>query len=66
VLSALMLRRAMVRGRDWQYPAASAGAVVLITVESFADATLVNSAVMTIAAATVGVGLAQSLSRIVQ
>jgi hypothetical protein len=66
VLAASMLHRAMLRGRDWQYPAASAGAAVLLMIESFADATLINSSVMTVAAVTAGVGLAQSLSRTVQ
>jgi len=66
MLVVTMLHRAMLRGRDWQYSAAAAGTVLLITIESFADATLTNSGVITISAVTIGIGLAQSLSRATQ
>jgi len=61
--AAVLLRRALQRGRDWVYPAAGAGCIVLMSIETFTDTTLFNGAVATVAAAIVGLGLAQSVSR---
>jgi hypothetical protein len=61
--AAVLLRRALQRGRDWVYPAVGAGCIVLMSIEAFTDATLFNGAVATVAAAIIGLGLAQSVSR---
>jgi hypothetical protein len=57
---------AMKRGRDWIYSAVGAAAAVVLTVEAFFDATLLDTTVMTIASVLVGIGLAQRESRTVQ
>ncbi len=64
--AAALLRGALARGRDWVYPAAGAGCIVLLTIESFTDATLFNGAVATMAAAVTGLGLGQSVTRTVE
>jgi hypothetical protein len=64
--AAALLRGALQRGRDWIYPALGAGCIVLMTIETFTDATLFNGAVATVAAAVIGLGLGQSVSRSIE
>jgi hypothetical protein len=64
--AATLLRGAMLRGRDSSFPAAGASCVVLILFESFVDPSLFGGAVLTMASATIGLGLAQSASRTVR
>jgi len=59
----LFFRGALQRGRDAFYPAAGAGCTVALTLESFCDASLLSSTVIICAVATLGLGLAQSISR---
>ena len=66
VVCVLLLRGALQRGRDSFYATAAAGGVVLITVEAFCDASLVDVAASTMAAVLLGLGVAQSVSRTVQ
>jgi hypothetical protein len=64
--AAVLLRGAMMRGRDSFFPAAGASCAVLILLESFLDPSLFGSAMLTLAPATIGLGLAQSASRTVR
>jgi hypothetical protein len=59
----LLLRGALQRGRDSFYPAAGAGCIVVLTLEAFCDASLFRTTVVICAAAALGLGLAQSVSR---
>jgi hypothetical protein len=59
----LLLRGALQRGRDSFYPAAGAGCIVTLTLEAFCDASLFNTSVLICAAAALGLGLAQRVSR---
>jgi hypothetical protein len=65
-IAGALFRAAMQRGRDWCYPGAAAGCVVMIIVESFVDVTFFATAVMLVASVVVGLGLAQSASRAVR
>ena len=58
--AAVMLRGALRRGRDSFYPALGAGCLVALLIRGFADASIFAQAVSIIAAATVGLALAQS------
>jgi hypothetical protein len=51
------------RGRDFFYPMAATGTGVAMAVLAFCDASLGNPAIAILAVATVGLGLAQSVSR---
>lgn len=62
-IAIVLLRGAMLRGRDLIYPAAAASCVVLMAIEAFVDATLLDATVLTIASAVIGLGLAQTVSR---
>ena len=61
-----LLRGALERGRDAFYPAAGAGCLVALTLEGFGNAGLFSSVVSIIAAATLGMAIAQSKSRSIQ
>jgi hypothetical protein len=61
--AALLAIGAIRRGRDSFYPAAGAGCVIALSVEMFTDASALSSSVQIIAAAAIGLGLAQSKSR---
>ena len=61
--AAVMLRGALRRGRDSFYPALGAGCLVALLIRGFADASIFAQAVSIIAAATVGLALAQSSGR---
>jgi len=54
-----MLRGALRRGRDSFYPALGAGCLVALLIRGFADASIFAQAVSIIAAAPVGLALAQ-------
>jgi len=59
----MLLRGSLQRGRDWFYPAAGASCIVVLTLEAFCDASLFSTAVLICAAAALGLGLAQRVSR---
>jgi hypothetical protein len=59
----LLIRGALRRGRDSFYATAAAGGVVTLTLEAFVDASLFETAVVILATAFLGLGLAQSASR---
>ncbi|SDR54522.1 hypothetical protein SAMN05444161_5738 [Rhizobiales bacterium GAS191] len=59
----LLLRGVMQRRRDSVYPAAGASAAVLLTLEAFTDASALGTAVTLLAAAILGLGIAQSVGR---
>jgi hypothetical protein len=65
-ITGLLLRAAMRRGRDSFYATAAAGATLTLTVEAFVDASLLTSVIALLAAAFLGLGLAQSASRTAQ
>lgn len=60
----LLVRGSLLRIRDSAYATAASAVVVLVTLEAFIDNSLANSAVVTIAAVVVGLGLVQSASRV--
>ncbi|MBV9567370.1 MAG: hypothetical protein JO172_04470 [Hyphomicrobiales bacterium] len=62
-LAGFLLRGAVRRGRDSFYPAAAMSASVVLTLEAFCDAGALSTATGLIAATTLGLGLAQSVSR---
>jgi hypothetical protein len=59
----LLLQGALQRGRDSFYPAAGVSCIVVLTLEAFCDASLFRTTVVICAAAALGLGLAQSVSR---
>ena len=58
-----LVRGALRRGRDSFYPALGAGSVIALLIASFANAGVFTPAVSIVAAAIVGLGLAQSSGR---
>ena len=62
-LFALLVHGTLRRGRDSFYVTAAAGAAILLSLESFCDASLANPGVIVIAATLLGLGIAQSASR---
>ena len=62
-LLVMLSRGALQRGRDAFYPAAGAGCMVVLMLEAFCDASLLNTAVLICAAAALGLALAQRVSR---
>lgn len=63
ILLVQLLRGALQRGRDSFYPAAGASCIVLLTLEAFCDAALLEKSATIIACAIIGLALAQSISR---
>lgn len=63
VATGLLLRGAISRGRDSFYATGSAGCAVTLTMEAFTDASLFGTAIVVLATAFLGLGLAQSASR---
>jgi hypothetical protein len=61
--TAVLLRGALKRGRDSFYPALGAGCLMALLIRGFADASVFAQAVSIIAAASVGLALAQSGGR---
>jgi hypothetical protein len=61
----LLLHGAMNRGRDSFYPIGAAGCAITLTVEAFVDSSLQGPAIVIVATAFLGLGLAQSASRTV-
>jgi hypothetical protein len=61
----LLMRGAANRGRDSFYAAGAAGCAITLTVEAFVDVSLTGTAVVILATAVLGLGLAQSASRTV-
>lgn len=59
----MLFRGALERGRDSFYPAAAGAAVLLVSLEAFADSALTAPSVNTLAAITLGLGIAQRKSR---
>lgn len=57
-----LYRGALARGRDSFYPAGAAACGVVILGQAFCDGSLLNSSTAVLAAAIVGLGLAQSIS----
>jgi hypothetical protein len=66
VATGLLLRGAAGRGRDSFYAIGAAGCAITLTVEAFVDASLTGTAIVILAMAVLGLGLAQSASRTVQ
>jgi hypothetical protein len=64
--TALLLHGALTRGRDSLYATAVAGSTIVLMLEPFCDAGSLSTSPMIIAAATLGLGLAQSVSRTFQ
>jgi hypothetical protein len=62
ILSAILFRRALARGRDSLYAAAGSGCVVLLMLEMFADAGAMTTGASVLAATTIGLALGQSVS----
>ena len=58
----VLYRGALSRGRDSFYPAAAASCAVVLLGQAFCDASLLNSAVVVLGDAIIGLGLAQSIS----
>jgi hypothetical protein len=54
---------AFARGRDWIYAAAAAAAILTLEAEAFTDLSLATPAVGALAAALLGLGVGQSVSR---
>lgn len=63
---AVLFRGTLRRGRDACYPAVGAGCLLTLVVLAFCQTGLFNTAVASIAAATIGLALAQSRSRTVR
>jgi hypothetical protein len=63
VATGSLVRGAASRGRDSFYAIAAAGCAITLTVEAFVDASLTGTAVVVLAMAVLGLGLAQSASR---
>lgn len=61
--AAWLVRGALRRGRDSFYATAAAGAAITLTLEAFADGSLLRMAVAVPASAILGLGLAQSIGR---
>jgi hypothetical protein len=66
IATTLLMRGAMSRGRDSFYAIAAAGSLMTLTLEAFVDTSLLGTAVVILAAALLGLGLAQSTSRTIQ
>jgi hypothetical protein len=62
-LIVVLLRGALARGRDSFYAAAAAACVVMLLGQAFCNASLSRSAVMLLAEVVIGLGLAQTVSR---
>jgi hypothetical protein len=65
-IAGALLGAALHRGRDWCYPGAAASCIIATVLESFVDPTLFATAVMVIAAAAIGLGIAQSAGRTIR
>jgi hypothetical protein len=63
-LIVILFRGALARGRDSFYPAAAASCAVLLLGLAFCNVGLSQSAVMLLAEGVIGLGLAQSISRV--
>jgi hypothetical protein len=61
--TALLLRGAVVRGRDSFYATGGAGCAIALMAEAFTDASLLGTTISILAASILGLGLAQSASR---
>ncbi len=61
--TAVLLRGALKRGRDSFYPALGAGCLTALLIRGFADASILAQSVSIVAAATIGLALAQSSGR---
>jgi hypothetical protein len=59
----ILVRGALLRGRDWIYPAVAAGSIATVTLLAFNGAGILNAAASTLVAVTIGLGVAQSKSR---
>jgi hypothetical protein len=59
----VLLRASLVRGRDFFYPAAGAGCLISLLLLSFVNAGIFGTTTVIIAAAALGLALAQSQSR---
>jgi len=66
VATGLLLRGALSRGRDSFYATAVAGCAITLTIEAFVDASLLGTAIVILAMAFLGLGLAQSAGRTTQ
>jgi hypothetical protein len=60
------LRGAVRRGRDSFYATGAAGCAITLAAEAFADASLLGTAILILAATVLGLGLAQSVGRTAQ
>jgi hypothetical protein len=59
-----LLRASIQRGRDWLYPAMAGAALITLLLLSFTNTGFLGGSPGLIAAAAVGLGLAQSKSRV--
>ncbi len=66
IATVMLLRGAASRGRDSFYAMGAAGCAITLTVEAFVDDSLTTTAIVILAMAVLGLGLAQSASRTVQ
>ncbi len=62
----ILLRSSLLRGRDFFYPAAGAGCLITLLSLSFMNPGILGTATSVIAAAVLGLALAQSKSRAIQ
>lgn len=65
VATGLLVRGAANRGRNSFFAIGAAGSAITLTVEAFVDASLTGTAIVILATAVLGLGLAQSASRTV-
>ena len=61
-----LLRASLLRGRDSSYPAAGAGCLITLLILAFVNVGILGTATAVIAAAVLGLALAQSKSRTIQ
>jgi hypothetical protein len=62
----LLLRASLRRGRDYFYPAEGAGCLITLLLLFFMNSGTLGTVAVTIAAATLGLAVAQSGSRTIQ
>ena len=59
----IMLAGALRRGRDWFFPAAASGCLVVLFCEAFCDSSLTHPSSQIVAAVVLGLGLSQIMGR---
>jgi hypothetical protein len=59
----IMFAGALRRGRDWFFPAAASGCLVVLFCEAFCDSSLIHPSSQIVAAVILGLGLSQTIGR---